>query len=341
MKRLPIFFAFDAGYVNPGAVAIFSLLNRARADVAYDIFVVHHDIPTDGQDLLRRVTSRFESATLTFVPTGDFLLDEWKSGAWGGFAPRFSPDTLMKCFGARFFPQYDRIVYSDADVLFVDDISELWDMPLNDAYLAGIRGVSLKSEQTSELCGLGHFSPENFARVRDSYVSGAIWVMDLATIRRDQLENRMLEIIRDPGITKLWPDQDVVNLVCGDRVAFIPLNYCGMSYLREMMDTKGFASHYSRDELFDSVLRPKILHYAGRKPWRERTPWESAWWNVAEYLQLGCSRAERPAPVSAEIDQELCRLRKQRRRYRISCAVLAIALTCLAIACALLVLVGL
>lgn len=52
MTRIPIFFTFDNNFVNPAAVAFFSLLNRAKEGVWYEMYVLHHDITSANRKLL-------------------------------------------------------------------------------------------------------------------------------------------------------------------------------------------------------------------------------------------------------------------------------------------------
>lgn len=64
MNRLPIAFAFDNRYAIPAAVAFFSLLNRAKSDIYYEINVLHSDIIPDNQSLLENVVHRFPGNTI-------------------------------------------------------------------------------------------------------------------------------------------------------------------------------------------------------------------------------------------------------------------------------------
>ena len=57
LKKIPIFFTFNDDYVIPAAVAFDSLLKRASADVAYQMFVIHSDISPDNQKLLHRIVA--------------------------------------------------------------------------------------------------------------------------------------------------------------------------------------------------------------------------------------------------------------------------------------------
>lgn len=294
MKHIPIFFTFDNNYVVPAAVAFWSLLNRAKSDVFYEMHVLHHDIIDENIKLLQSVIGRFNNATLEFHDTDGFLSDEFNSGAFssGHAGSSFTADTILRCFASRFFPQYDKIIYSDVDVVFMDDISEIYDIDLRGKYFAGVRGPFMKYVADE----LSHLKPEHFEMLHDTYIAGGIWVMNLKKIRADNLESRMLEIVRDDTIIKRFNDQDIMNIACENHVAFLPLNYISYPYLLDLLRKPDFISHYSRDEMFDSIINPKILHFAAEKPWNGKPQRADVWWNIFEYLNLPRTAIFRDAP---------------------------------------------
>lgn len=315
MKKIPIFFTFDDAYAVPAAVAFYSLLNKAKDGVFYEMHVLHSDVTQESQAMLRAVVSRFQNASLTFRNTDGFLRQEWEKGNFDGHQQkdRFSLDVIVRCFAARFFPQYDKIIYSDVDIVVQDDISELFDIDLTDKYLAGVKSASLK-EASSEL---SHLKSEHREMLKDTYFGGGILVMNLQKIRQDNLEEKMIAVIRDDTIVKKFPNQDVLNIVCENKVAYLPLNYVGLPYLLGYLKRPDFVSHYSRDELYDSIISPKIIHYAGFKPWNREVAYWEFWWSVYYYLNL---------PRTSLITTDYARFKNRIKRLQRINKILSIAL---------------
>ena len=54
----------------------------------------------------------------------------------------------------------------------------------------------------------------------------------------------------------------------------------------DLLKKQNFISHYTRDELWDSILKPKIVHYAATKPWKANVRYGDIWWDVFYYLNL-------------------------------------------------------
>ena len=227
---IPIFFSFDNNYVVPAAVAFWSLLNRADSNVFYEMYVLHHDIIPENEKLLLSVVDRFKNARLKFIDTKGFMQTEWQQGNVEGHNKKdqFTSETFIKCFAARFFPQYDKIIYSDVDVVFMDDISEIYNIDLKNNYVAGVKDPFLKYSSYE----LSHLKPIVLEFLKDCYLCGGIWVLNLDLIRKDNLENKMRKIIADDSIVKRWPDQDIMNIACEGRVTFLPLNYIACVYIR-------------------------------------------------------------------------------------------------------------
>lgn len=110
--------------------------------------------------------------------------------------------------------------------------------------------------------------------------------MNLDKIRHDNLEQNIIEIIKDDSIIKRWNDQDIMNIAFDNKIEFIPLNYISYPYLPELLKNPNFISHYTREELYDSIINPKIIHYAGNKPWNGNPKNSEIWWNIFDYLEL-------------------------------------------------------
>lgn len=284
VNRIPVFFTFNNDYVVPAAVAFFSLLNRAKQSVFYEMYVLHSDITMENEKLLLSIIKRFHNAELKFINTQGFLQNEWHKGNFDGNNTKnqFTSDTIIRCFAARFFPQYKKIIYSDVDVVFVDDISELWNVDLHDKYIAGVKDFAMQYNPNE----LSHLKPEHYEMLKDSYIAGGIWVLNLDLIRHDDLESEIMRIIADKTIIKRWNDQDIMNIACKNKVIHIPLNYISYPYMLKHLSLPEFVSHYSAQELWDSIINPKIVHYAATKPWKDKIRYDDIWWDIFYFLKL-------------------------------------------------------
>lgn len=266
MSKLPIFFSFDDGYVVPAAVTFESLLTNARAGVFYELFVLHAGISSANQEKLVALVARHGNATLVFLDVGATLqaagiVFDDRSFSAGHHKSQFTKETLLRCLPTLVpeFEKYDRILYSDVDICVVDDISDLFTTELDGLYLAGCRIPAFLTAQTS------HF-PSEF---RESYVAGGIWMMNLKQLRKDGMGEKVLGLMKNPPFRFIWNDQDIMNLACEGKVAFISYRYCSIPSWRSWLEGVGYVdARYPGDELREAMFRPKIIHYASVKPWK-------------------------------------------------------------------------
>lgn len=135
LKQIPLFFTFDRHYVVPAAVAFYSLLRHASALYFYKLYVLHTSISPRQQQKLTRLVERFPNADLTFIDVSRF--DTQPDILQG--KSHFSKEIYYKLLAADLFPQYDRILCSDVDVVFTGDIAPSYFLfPDDDFYYAGV-----------------------------------------------------------------------------------------------------------------------------------------------------------------------------------------------------------
>lgn len=319
MKEIPIFFTFDNNYAEPAAVAFYSLLNKTKEGVFYEMFVLHSDITEEKQSLLKAIVNKKGNGKLTFIDTKGFLDEFWENGSFNfsEFNSTFTADTIIRCFGAKFFPQYEKIIYSDVDIIVMDDISELYDIDLTDKYLAGVKNPFMRWSEHE----LSHLKPEHYEMLKDKYLAGGIWVMNLKKIREDNLEERMIDVIKDDTIIKRWNDQDIVNISCQGKVGYLPLNYISYPYMIDLLGKPDFISHYSREELYDSIINPKIIHFAASKPWNSNVNYSSLWWTIFNYLELSKTSIFKEIELPYEK-----KFKKYKKLFKIALIILSILL---------------
>lgn len=151
-------------------------------------------------------------------------------------------------FMAEIFPDIERCVYLDTDLLVLRDICEANDLELGSNLAAAVRDVSVRtSGPTPDLTArLGLRRPEN-------YFNSGFLVVDLASWRREEIEQKLIDL----SITRYddlhAQDQDALNVVLEDRVLLIDPDWNTSQYEKPL------------------PLEGKIIHLIGTvKPWHAR-----------------------------------------------------------------------
>lgn len=329
MRNLDICFCFNDNYTVPAAIAFYSLLESASEDVFYTIYVLGSCKSDQNIKLLKTVISKFQNrAELIFIDTDDFFKNKYIDCNFNTENGAFTYDILARCFLELFFPDKKKIIYSDVDVIFRDDISELYDLDLEDYYLAAVRGAFNQIDNYHEI---NHLSSDYLEKYKEFYSAGGIWVVNIQKAIADNLTQTKLDILINPEIYKRWPDQDLMNLAVKDKIKFIPLNFISYPYLLKSMRQDNFCSYYSSSELYDSIMHPKIIHFAYLKPWFDSNiVYADLWWAYYFYLDLekySVSNMVSYGSLSNEqrkILNEIKKLNKKLKKYRKLTSVLSV-----------------
>ena len=193
MKQIPIFFTFDRYYAVPAAVAFYSLLRHAAPLYQYNLYVLHTSIPQAIQKRLARLIKRFPNANLQFIDVSHFD----GQGDIGQGKSHFSKEIYYKLIAAEIFPQYDRILCSDVDVVFTGDISPSYFLfPDEDFYYAGVGQVLESGRMKAYADDL--FSPQEKQALEQEIMAGYL-LFNLAAIRRDRMQEKLTDFSRLPG----------------------------------------------------------------------------------------------------------------------------------------------
>lgn len=266
--EIPVMFCFDKNYVIPAAVAFYSLLENANKNYQYHFYVLHSDISEQQQEKLQQTICEFKDyATLEFIDMNQRFDDLWNQIYKGG---HFSKEVMYKILIASIFPQYDKIIVTDVDVVFLGDISPSYlefDCE-EDYYIAGIKPIGKIKDYMKNYESA--WSKEEIKKL--GHMCGGYLVANLKKIREDHMEEEFIDCFVQNGSRLNQMEQDILNLCCYSKIKYLPLNYVSCSYNWDYYKTDE-SMHtdetYSYEEIKDAMEHPIQLHYATSiKPWK-------------------------------------------------------------------------
>lgn len=282
----PIMLCFDDNFVLPAGVAIWSLLKHASKDKTYPIHVVHTGITPRHQACLRRTVSRFPNASIEFTEGGALLERLWEATFNKG---HFAKEIYCKVLIGDIFPQYRRMLITDVDVLFLDDIAQLTDAVSGEAdfAFAGVHGIPLPPESSKAQWCAAHRRPLRVGRWsspnHEHDVGGGLLVANLDFLRTHRLAEEMAACTLEVGDRLSQPEQDVINIVCSKLNILLPQRAMVCSYVYPFDRLHpGWRDRSSvpRHTLDEALAHPIQLHYAAPdyKPWnRLFVPYGGLW----------------------------------------------------------------
>lgn len=276
--EIPIMFCFDNNYVIPAAVSFYSLLEHADKRYYYHMFVLHSDITIENQNKLKETINEFNSfSELEFVDLQNRFDDIWEPIRIKG---HFSKEVMYKVLVASIFPQYEKIIVSDVDVVFLDDISESFNcLDINEnVYLAGTKFVGKMASYMENY--KPDFSDDEIEKLKG--FCGGFIVFNLRKLRDDNMEKKFIDCFINEGYRINQMEQDVLNLCCYPKTKKLPLRYLACSYMWDIYLSEEDMltdSHYTKEEIKNAMEHPVQLHYAtSTKPWKDVSCTKSEEW---------------------------------------------------------------
>lgn len=262
MKKIPIVFAFDDNYALPAGVAISSLLESRDAHTFYDIFIFNSGLSDAAKAKIEALKNTYDGFALHWVHIPDDYFKDAPTG-WSGIA------TYYRLIIQDFIPDYDKVIWSDVDVLFKRDMAEIYSTDIEDVYWSGI--IAERSSAPKQI-------HEHFPENKNEYIyMPGFMLVNLRKMRKDNMTAKFLQVLKDFGPRIKMYDLDVLNLGC-DKIGAVPFEYCVLEGLyydgKKSPEYKWLSLVYNDYELFSAVKKPSIIHYAGRvvKVWNRIFP---------------------------------------------------------------------
>ncbi|WP_240329329.1 glycosyltransferase family 8 protein [Helicobacter suis] len=281
MITIPVVMAFDLNYYVAGGVAVYSLLMHATQEkegepLFYKIHLLVQGLDFSHQKELMRIAAPFANfSAIIFHDIGQNKPGFGKffeqnitpilSYLRPALLKRFSSLVFYRFFLSSLFPEYDKIIACDVDMLFERDISPAYfafdtDEPY---YLAAVRENWHRSVEyleetyrnTAKELGAGSDinSRADMEALFCCCINVGFIVANLKKWREDSLESRMIAIFKEKGSKLVAFEQEVINLACQGQILELPRVY---NYVADVFND------------YSEMQTPVIWHFLGEKPWK-------------------------------------------------------------------------
>ncbi len=253
-RVIPVFFAVDDRYAPFLAVTLQSILEYASRRDDYRIYILIDELSENHRNELKKAERK--NFSIEFVEVGHRL------AALGDLHVRdyYTKATYYRFLIPTLFPQYDKGLYLDCDIILLGDLARLYDIPLGwnlvgavtDEVITDIPVFRRYAEKVLGLCG-------------EDYFNAGILSMNLKEMRRADLLGALNRLMEHYTF-RVAQDQDYLNVLCHGRVAYLPLAWNKTAFPNA-----------------EEGPRPMLVHFKiNWKPWHYRgVAFEREFWNFA------------------------------------------------------------
>lgn len=264
MNTIPIAFAFDNNLSFPACVCLSSLMMHAKPDTFYDIFILHSEKETLRTEELNKLPYFYSNCRITYR-TIDSTFD--KSFEIRGI----TTSTYYRLLIPQIIPEYKKIIYSDVDVIFRDDLSDIYlNTDMNGCYVAGVNSLSHLKEDTKK------YYQDIIGIESENIIYAGNIIINSELILKDNIIPRFKECIQ---YKYRFQDMDIINIVCKRHIQYLPPCYCLTTDITEFASKdKSKILDIWTDAEIQSALKRGIVHYNGKKPWSGGCINFDIWW---------------------------------------------------------------
>jgi len=275
--EIPVVFTPDENYMVPTCVAILSMLETKKEETRYKFFIVVSDkINRECLQFVERIKKLREDFAyrVIFINADEFDGQKITTG-------HLTTSAYYRLSLADILPEYEKCMYHDGDILVCKDLQEMFDVNLDNCYLAGVKAILKHQDTSTNRTAMQRWGFTSF----DNYINSGDLIFNLAKIRKDLLTVKFRE-----EMNKGYPseDQDVLNYCCYGKISFLPLKFAMLSrWLNVNALTEMENQVYTPEEIAEARETPAIIHFLGRseKPWNNlRVVCQDKWWEYAKRI---------------------------------------------------------
>ena len=249
----------------PACVCISSLLMNAKKDTSYDIFILHPANQSMTQTDLVKLPEYYDNCKLTLRPVGNEFDNAFEIRG-------ITTPAYYRLLIPEIIPEYDKIIYSDVDVIFRRDLSDLYSIDLTGVYMAATYDVGMNLGKD----GVAHINSTK-GLVLGKYIQSGFIMLNSSKLKNDGLVIRFKEEAKKQY---KFQDQDILNVVCGKNLKVLPAEYNMTDYTFYYLNSGDelIKSGYVKEEEISEAKQYGTLHFNGHKPWKSYSINFDIWW---------------------------------------------------------------
>ena len=251
-KQLNIVYILDSKYFFCTYVSMLSLINSKYENTYLNINIIYSNLTNKEQSLFEELQNSTVSVSLIH---GDVSKYQSIQKIY-----HITNTALLKFDIPNIFPDLDKIIYIDGDTMIQKDLSILFEMNLDNYYIAATREIRAELREYHKIVGCEH------------YINSGVMVFNLNNMRKNNISKKMVDLkLNQPKEYKCM-DQDIFNKICDGKILYLPLDMnCMISiFLKEKYKVDFINNFYNSSfkDLPQMYKNAYILHFAGDiKPW--------------------------------------------------------------------------
>ena len=257
-------------------VMVKSIIENASSDRNYDLIVLFNDISEKNRKLILGMAKNKKNISIRFEQVCQYF-DKYKLSV----TYHLSVETYYRLIIPEIMPDYEKVLYLDADMVTDADLAHLYDIDISRYMIAAAKDIESAGRVKIDKDWNNYIKNElKISSVFDYFQAGVL-VLNLKKFREVTTTEKMLSLASE----RAWrcQDQDVLNMICKDSVYYLSQEWNVIMNWQRMGQSRMQIMELAPRQLFEEYVKArenlKIAHFAGLQK-----PWECVDCDLAEYF---------------------------------------------------------
>ena len=239
MEHIHLFFALNDNYCPHCCTTMVSILEN-NGNLFFEFYLLSDYISPENRQKLDCLNQQYDHFQIHYVKVDNTIFKQFDLNI-----QYITPQTYYRYAIAEWFPQLDKALYLDCDLIVKGSLEELWHTDISDYLCAGVPDLWIENI---------YYKPEIKLQPHECYINAGVLLLNLKKMRAEHTYQALCQTTEQPPCKIKFQDQDIINLVCRGKIKALPERF-----------------NFSTENAFkhpDQIPEAVIVHYTGeRKPW--------------------------------------------------------------------------
>lgn len=235
-----ISFSSDNNYAPFLAISLYSILKNNKG--SHNIYILDIGISETNKSILKEIVKQYNSNILFIA------IDEKDFSIFPKTIEYISLATYARLNIANYIKDIEKIIYIDVDTLTNGSLSELWNIDINNHYLAACRDIFIDIENQEY--------KKTIDLEKHSYFNAGVLVINLKKWREKDVIQEAIKWMNNYKEKMKYQDQDILNGIFKEKLKLINPRF---------NFTPSELSRIKNKQYSETLMPITIYHYCGSK----------------------------------------------------------------------------
>ncbi len=216
-KEIPVVYATDDNYAPFLCVSLKSILDNLSENYFLKVYILNTGLSEKNMSRIIEIAEEnSEDVDVEYVSVAD-RMDTLNDKTH--LRDYYTNAIYYRIFIPSLFPQYEKVIYIDCDIVLIDDLAKLYNVELGNNIVAAVH-----EEAMSSFDCFGSYAEDFLGVPRMEYFNSGLLVINTAEYRKEQVETKFIELMLAHKF-EVAPDQDYLNVILKDRVKLVDVGW--------------------------------------------------------------------------------------------------------------------